>query len=283
MYNEEASILSLLKRLVPVLRGIESLHGEMQLVTVDDGSSDKTSEFLETYFSGLPGVEVDNIRHLRNQGIGGAMRTGFEAAKGDIVCTLDCDCTYSPEELPFLIDLLLRSGADIATGSPYHPNGAVENVKAWRLALSKSASRMYSWITPTRLHCYTSFFRAYRREWANPNSFQSSGFMAVAEILVEASRRGARIIEYPTRLGQRMAGESKMRVAKTTLDHAGFMVRTVLDEAKISSESAKRPGGPPEDDNPEIAPDLLRPIHENWKVVERIEPESENPDSPSED
>ncbi len=271
MFNEEASILPLLERLIPVMAEVERFHGAMQLVTVDDGSTDKTGSLVGSYFSELRGVDADNIQHLRNQGIGGAMRTGFEAAKGDIVCTLDCDCTYSPEELPFLIDFLLRSGADIATGSPYHPDGTVENVKAWRLALSKSASKMYSWITPAKLHCYTSFFRAYRREWANPELFESSGFTAVAEILVESARRGARIIEYPTRLGQRTTGESKMRVAKTTMDHAGLMMRTVLDEAKLSSENAERPEGPPVHEEEESDPNLLRPIQEGWTPVEKTD------------
>ncbi len=283
MYNEEESILPLLERLIPVMREIESLHGDVQLVTVDDGSTDKTSQLIEDFFSEMGSADLDAIQHLRNQGIGGAMRTGFEASTGDIVCTLDCDCTYSPEELPFLIDLLLRSGADIATGSPYHPDGKVENVKAWRLALSKSASKMYSWIAPARLHCYTSFFRAYRREWANPDLFQSNGFTAVAEVLVESARRGARIIEFPTSRGTRTFGESKMRIAKTTLDHAGLMVRTVIDEAKRSAGNADRPEGPPVEEPEESSPELLRPIQDGWTPVGQTPADSVDEEFPSKD
>lgn len=221
-FNEEESLPTLRERLLPVLSALGQRFN-VELVMVDDGSRDETLGMLRRDFSDIPGIRSQVISHEANRGISHAMATGFAAARGEIVCTLDSDCTYAPEELPRMIDLLVNSNADIVTGSPYHPEGHVEGVKGWRLLLSKGASWGYSFIVPARLHCYTSFFRAYRREWARPELFKSSGYLGVTEILVTASWRGAEIVEFPVTLRSRAHGQSKMRVARVLLSHLRLM------------------------------------------------------------
>lgn len=237
-YNEEAAIPFLFKRLLPVLTDL-SFSYEMQLVLVDDGSADGTHRELLRTFTGLTAAKTVILRHAVNRGIGGALKTGLEAATGDLICTLDSDCTYAPEEMPQMIDMLLRTGVDIVTGSPYHPDGSVSNVPPNRLLLSKTASRMYSLIVPTKLYCYTSFFRVYRREWARTDFFLSPGFLAVTEILLSAANRGARIAEFPISLGARSTGRSKMRVAKVTLDHLKLMSKTAVFNAVMGGASTR--------------------------------------------
>lgn len=221
-FNEEASLPTLRDRLLPVL-GTLSQRFSVDLVMVDDGSRDGTLGILRRDFTDITGIRSQVICHDTNRGISHAMASGFTAARGEIVCTLDSDCTYAPEELPRMIDLLVSSNADIVTGSPYHPDGQVEGVEGWRLMLSKGASWGYSFIVPARLHCYTSLFRAYRRDWARPELFKSNGYLGVTEILVTASWRGAEIVEFPVTLSCRVHGQSKMRVARVLLSHLRLM------------------------------------------------------------
>lgn len=245
-YNESSSIRPLLNRLLPVIDALRA-RWELELVLVEDGSADNTFDLLLEGFGRISGVATKILRHDCNQGISAAMATGFSAATGDVVCTLDSDCTYAPEELSGLIDALMVSRADVVTGSPYHPKGKVENVPAWRLALSRTASRMYSVIAPVKLYCYTSFFRAYRREWARPALFESKGFLGVTEVLLSAAYAGARIVEYPVRLGVRTTGHSKMKVARVVLQHLRLLARTAwlnirISRGELSSEQLTRYG-----------------------------------------
>ena len=83
----------------------------LELIVVDDGSTDDTAAIAE----GVAGVTV--IRHGRNQGYGAAIKTGFRAAKGDMLAFLDADGTYPPEAFPELCRSLAAQGADIVVGS----------------------------------------------------------------------------------------------------------------------------------------------------------------------
>lgn len=221
-YNEEHCIPSLQARLWPVVAQLQE-QAKVQLVLVDDGSTDATYACLRERFGDLPGIEITIVQHEVNQGIGAAMGTAFAHCKGDIICTMDSDCTYAPEELPGMVRILVETDADVVAGSPYHPEGGIDGVPRWRLFLSQSASRIYARLVPVRLYCYTSFFRVYRREWAHSTFFTSGGFLGVTEIMIAAAYGGARIVEYPVRLGLRAHGESKMKILRVMLAHLRLM------------------------------------------------------------
>jgi len=223
-FNEEEAIVPLVGRLLPVIARL-NMDWKTELILVNDGSVDGTWALLNKEFATTPAGRTAILQHATNLGLGAAMRTAFQAATGDIVCTIDSDCTYAPEELPALLDLLIRSGADIVTGSPYHPDAGGLDAPRWRLFLSKAANRLYATVVPVKLYCYTSLFRAYRREWARADFFRSNRFLAVSEILVTAAFRGAKIVEYPVRLGKRSYGQSKMKVLRTALSHLGLMTK----------------------------------------------------------
>ena len=89
-------------------------------------------------------------------------RPGSARPPTDVVCSMDCDCTYDPHELGSMIPLL-ADDVDVVTASPYHPLGTVRNVPRWRLFLSKSLSRLYRVVLRQKLYTYTSCFRVYRR------------------------------------------------------------------------------------------------------------------------
>ena len=114
----------------------QSLREELEdeydftLVLVNDGSSDRTLELLQEMFSGDRACHI--VSHEENKGIGAAIMTGIQHASTDIVCSMDFDCSYDPQQFSDMIPLL-DGGVDVVTASPYHPDGLVRNVPHWRL------------------------------------------------------------------------------------------------------------------------------------------------------
>jgi dolichol-phosphate mannosyltransferase len=223
-YNESEGIAAMRERMraaLPALHG----RGPVELILVDDGSSDGTGDMLAAAFGDWPGARV--VRHERNRGLGQALRTGFSQASGAVVVTCDSDGTYPFAEIPALLDRL-TPGVDIVTASPYHADGAVENVPAYRVLISKGASLCYRLLIDWQVHTYTALFRACRREVVERVQTQADGFLMVAELLVEARLAGFRVAEYPTTLRVRQYGQSKARVLRITRTHLQYMAGLAL-------------------------------------------------------
>jgi dolichol-phosphate mannosyltransferase len=217
IFNEEDGI-GLLRDKLLKLNGLLADNCQLEFIFVDDGSADRTVERLKEQFASA-GVPFQIVEHGTNRGVGAAFRSGFRVCTGKLICTIDADCTYSPEGLKLLLEALAATGADIAVASPYHPQGGVEGVPWWRLALSRRCSALYRWASPLKLYTYTSIFRAYRSEVIANVSFSSDGFVSAAEILLAAGRHGYRVTEVPMVLRARSIGRSKMKVLRTILSH----------------------------------------------------------------
>jgi len=214
-YNEEA----VLKYFVNTLDGLEADLGrkyDLQFVFVDDGSTDNTLVRLRESFGQRHNCTI--VRHSSNRGVAAAILTGIRQSQTEIVCSMDCDCTYDPRGLQQLIPAL-TDGVDMVTASPYHPKGAVLNVPPWRLSLSKAASFLYRRILHHKLHTYTSCFRVYRRSAVADLHIREGGFLGVAELLGRLDLRGSIIRECPATLEVRLLGTSKMKVARTVIGH----------------------------------------------------------------
>jgi polysaccharide deacetylase family protein (PEP-CTERM system associated) len=193
----------------------------LSFVFVDDCSTDGTWDMLQQLFGDDPSCVL--VRHARNQGIAGTIQTGLDHARTEVVCSIDCDCTYDPHELGRMIPLL-SDGVDVVTASPYHPAGHVRNVPGWRLFLSKSLSRMYRVVLHQQLFTYTSCFRVYRKESAAALRIRRTGFLGIAELIARLDLAGFRVVEYPTTLQSRILGRSKMKVARTIVGHMGLLM-----------------------------------------------------------
>jgi polysaccharide deacetylase family protein (PEP-CTERM system associated) len=220
-HNEATS----LRYLANTLRGVEATLAaeyDTHFIFVDDGSTDDTWRALHDVFGGRPNATL--VRHERNQGVAAAILTGVRAARTEVVCSMDCDCSYDPHELARMIPLL-ADGVDMVTASPYHPQGHVHNVPVWRLSLSKSLSAMYRVLLRTSLHTYTSCFRVYRRSAVLRVSVERGGFLGIAELLGRVLLAGGRVTEYPATLEVRIFGRSKMKLARTIVGHLGLLAR----------------------------------------------------------
>ena len=162
------------------------------------------------------------IRHETNRGVAASILTGLRHASTEIVCSIDCDCSYDPHDLANMIPLL-RDGVALVTASPYHPKGHVHNVPAWRLLLSKSLSRMYRIVLRQPLHTYTSCFRVYRRSAMIGIQPERGGFLGIAELIGKLALSGAEIVEHPATLEVRVLGHSKMKIVQTIVGHLGLI------------------------------------------------------------
>lgn len=226
-FNEEL----VLPYLANTLRSVEeALSHEYTLyfIFVDDGSSDGTWHSLQQQFGAQRNCLL--VRHLENRGVAATILTGIRAAETDIVCSIDCDCTYDPHELKNMLPLL-SAGVDLVTASPYHPQGKILNVPSWRLLLSKAASFLYRCVLPQRLYTYTSCFRVYRRKTITDLTLREQGFLGVAELVGQLGLRNAHIVEHPAVLAVRVLGYSKMKVLQTVLGHLRLLTRLLLQRA----------------------------------------------------
>jgi len=223
LHNEEETVV-FLRRTLESLRKQSLGRFDWQLVLVDDASTDTTRSELERHFADWPGAVI--LRQEENRGVAAAILTGLRNAKNDIVCSIDCDCSYDPAELLEMIPKL--EGADMVTASPYHPNGSVFRVPAWRLFLSRNLSRLYSALLGCRLYTYTSCVRVYRKSSVERIDVDNGGFLGVAELLVRLRLAGGRIVEHPAQLESRLLGVSKMKTVGTIRAHLGLLVRLAL-------------------------------------------------------
>jgi glycosyltransferase involved in cell wall biosynthesis len=110
-YNEEEGIAAIVERVLAIGPALNHVGVDaLECIVVDDGSSDRTAAVVESY---LPRVRL--IRQP-NKGYGGALKTGFCAARGELLGFLDADSTYPPEYFPEMCKLAL-GGADLVIGS----------------------------------------------------------------------------------------------------------------------------------------------------------------------
>ena len=176
-YNEE-------KRIGKVLQGIPEFVDEV--IVVDDGSKDKTSEVARKF-----GVEV--IRLERNEGKGKAMSEGIKEASGDIIVFIDADGQHRPEEIIKLVEPIVNGEADFVIGS------RLIKAQGERPLIRKISNFITTYLTRLKLGIRVrdtqSGFRAIKREFLP--EIESKRYEVETEVLIKAVKKGARVKEVP--------------------------------------------------------------------------------------
>ena len=229
-FNEEATLPYLANTLRSVQADMEN-HFDLRFIFIDDSSRDGTFDALKVLFGSWPNCTF--ARHTRNLGVAASILHGVRLAQTEIVCSIDCDCTYDPHDLRNMVPLLTEN-IDMVTASPYHPQGEVRNVPGWRLGLSRVASFLYRQVLRQKLFTYTSCFRVYRRSAVVDLRLRETGFLGVAETVGRLDLRGAKIIEHPATLEVRLFGQSKMKVLRTIRGHLKLLAR--LSAMRLSNK-----------------------------------------------
>jgi dolichol-phosphate mannosyltransferase len=220
---------------------------DVEVVLVDDGSTDDTWDQLLTLQNRPTNWTTVLVQHDHNRGLGAALRSGFARATGDVIVTIDADGTYPFSIIESLVGAV-DSGADVATASPYHQQGHVEDVSGLRLFFSRGASLCYRVVVDRHIATYTAMVRAYRRPILAKTMSQDDGFLNVAMTLVEARRRGAVVSEVPATLKRRQVGRSKARLLQITRAHARYLAHLMglratfrfwLDDQQVQSPAGR--------------------------------------------
>jgi glycosyltransferase involved in cell wall biosynthesis len=156
MYEEAENVTPLLGR---VHEGLADYPGPWELVCVDDGSRDGTGERLEAA-AGDYGPHVRIIRLRRNFGQTAAMQAGLDAARGELIATLDGDLQNDPADIPRLVGELLERDLDLLQGWRRRRQDGL----LLRKVPSRIANRLIARVTGVRLHDYGCSLKVYRAE-----------------------------------------------------------------------------------------------------------------------
>lgn len=228
-FNEEANIKQLVHSLDEVLR----LKIPYRIIAVNDGSRDRTGEFLKDLSTDYP-VEV--VEHPMNMGLGAALRTGLLTASGeafddDVVVTMDSDNTHDPKDLLSMLDAVAK--ADVVVGSRYAEGGVQLNVPAHRVVLSRMINLLVSKAFQLSSKDNTSGFRCFRASLLKHvyaifggRIIESDGFVSSLELLLKLVYSGGVVAEVPIFLDYgKKGGSSKMRLFSTVFNYLVLLFR----------------------------------------------------------
>ncbi|MDE2702518.1 MAG: glycosyltransferase family 2 protein [Chloroflexota bacterium] len=209
LYNEEANVRAVAGQAVAAL---ERSGLNWELILVDDGSTDATAARAEELCRN-PGVRLES--HASNRGYGAALKTGFGAARGDLVGFCDGDGQFDPADVGKLLALI--EGNDMVIG--FRRQRAEGSSRALPSRAWAALAGALLGFSPRDLDCGFKLFRA---GFVRSLDLESEGGFISAEIMAKASKLGARIAEvglehYPRRAGSQ-TGLNPLVVARAFWD-----------------------------------------------------------------
>ncbi len=184
VYNEPVTVFEIVNR-------VRALPISKQILVVDDGSTDGTSERLEQ-LSGLADVEV--LRHAVNRGKGAALQTGFRLAQGRFVIVQDADLEYDPQDILRVIAPLQAGESDVVYGSRYLENATQDPSALHRLG-NWALTTMSNVLTGQKLTDMETCYKAFRRELLQQIKIEQDRFGFEPEITAKLAHRGVTIRE----------------------------------------------------------------------------------------
>ena len=203
VYNEQDNIKPLYKQ---IIKAIQPLNLEWELILVDDGSQDKSQAILQDLVKNDPS-HVSGILLRRNFGQTAAIAAGIDHARGEVIVLLDADMQNDPADIPAMLKKI-DEGYDVVSGWRHHRQDSFIT----RTFPSRIANWLISLVTGVHLHDYGCTLKAYRREVI-------TGFRLYGEmhrfIPVYAYSVGAKIVELRVRHHARKHGKAKYGLERT--------------------------------------------------------------------
>lgn len=182
--NEQDTLGEVLDRLL-------ALPMRLQIIVIDDGSTDRTPDILAGY-----GDRIEVVRNAQRSGKGNAIRQALPHAKGEVVIIQDADLEYFPEEIPKLVEPILSGQANVVYGTRFSeglpkgmalPNKIVNKLLAWSVGL----------LFFRRLTDEATCYKAFRKSVLDQMHLQCRRFEFCPEVTAKAIRLGETIVEVP--------------------------------------------------------------------------------------
>jgi len=181
VHNEVDTINEIIERVLNIPEVFE-------LIIVDDGSIDGTVEAVEKFKSD----KIKIFKHEKNKGKGAAVRTGFDAASGDIVVIQDADLEYDPQDYAKLIKPFENDGANVVYG--------VRSLETQKMIM-RMGNQFVTWVTNIihgqKLRDMETCYKMMKREIAQTLELECRGFDIEAEMTSKILQQGHQIIQLP--------------------------------------------------------------------------------------
>jgi len=205
-YNEEKTLESIIEKLRSVQ--MPAFVNQIEYLIVDDCSSDNTANIGSSLAEKYP--EVSYHRHEVNQGKGGAVHSGYAAAKGDTLLIQDADLELSPDDIPLLLNAMYDLDIMLVNGSRYLP-GPVRPAFAFsRYFFNQMFTLFTSILLNVKLTDMACGYKLIKKELLNQISLKEKRFGFECELLIKAIRlRKTGIAEVPVHYYPRNEGQGK--------------------------------------------------------------------------
>lgn len=198
IYNEKSSIQEIVRR-------VQATGLVSEILLVDDGSTDGTRDLLPP-LDGQSGVRV--ILHEKNQGKGGAVRTGIKAAAGEVMLIQDADLEYDPRDYPALLRPIEEGLADVVYGSRFL-GGARRATMFWHMIANYMLTFMTNILYNTILTDMETGYKVFRRKVVEDMPLHARRFDFEPEFTAKVLKRHYRIFEVPITFNPRDYAEGK--------------------------------------------------------------------------
>ncbi len=198
VYNERATIGEVLRRVKAV-----DIPLELEVIVVDDGSTDGTASILKA----LSDSTVKVIHHPTNRGKGAALSTAIEAATGDILLVQDADLEYDPDDWHALLNPVMQGKARVVYGSRF--TGPRKNMFPSHWIGNRVLTLMTNILYRSTLSDMETCYKLICRDALDGIRIESKGFDVEPEITAKLLRRGIRIYEVPISYSGREMSEGK--------------------------------------------------------------------------
>ncbi|MHC4148280.1 MAG: glycosyltransferase [Planctomycetota bacterium] len=188
-FNEDKTLESCVER----VREIGDDHLKLQIIIVDDGSTDKSPQVARKLASKYGGILV--LQHDANRGKGAALRSAFQKATGDFVAIQDADLEYDPKDLRRLLGPLIADEADAVIGSRFLSSGAHRVLYFWHSLGNRLLTFASNMFTDLNLTDIEAGYKVFRREVLQGIDLKEDRFGFEPEIIAEIAHMRLRIFE----------------------------------------------------------------------------------------
>ncbi len=209
IFNEKETLPILIKQVQAV-----NIALEKEIILVDDCSTDGTRELLK---SELPHHNLVKVYHKTNLGKGAALRSGFDAATGDIVLIQDADLEYDPGEYPKLLEPILNGKADVVFGSRFVGSSAHRVLYYWHMVGNKFLTTLSNIFTNLNLTDMETCYKVFRKDILDQIKIQENRFGFEPEVTAKIAKLNCKIYEVGISYSGRTYREGKKSTGETVL------------------------------------------------------------------